>query len=106
MSQSNDENVNPYTMEIYELISRDLRAHSNHFLMIDAALVDKIDKITCLCSDCDSIKIGVTRLSKILHDEIVCERMKDTTYVTDRMKAIATEICQKVLKSISCKWNR
>jgi hypothetical protein len=106
MSQSNDENVNPYTMEIYELISRDLRAHSNHFLMIDAILVDKIDKITCLCSDCDSIKIRVTRLSKILHDEIVCERMENTTYVTDRMKAIATEICQKVLKSISCKWNR
>ena len=45
MSQSNDENVNPYTIEIYELISRDLRTHSNHFLMIDAIVVDKIDKI-------------------------------------------------------------
>ena len=106
MSHSNDENVNPSTIEIYELINSDLRAHSNHFLMIDAALVDKIDKITCFCSECDLIKIGVTRLSKILHDEIVRERMKDTTYVTNRMKSLATEICYKVSKSISCKWNR
>ena len=106
MSQSNDENINPYTLEIYELISKDLRAHSNHFLTIDANLVNKIDKITCHCSDCNLIKIGVTRLSTILHDEIVCERMKDTTGLTEKMKVIATEICHKVLKSISCKWNR
>ena len=69
MMHSNDENVNPLTTEIYESISSDLHAHSNHFLMVDVALTKKIDKITCFCSECNLIKIGVTRLSKILHDE-------------------------------------
>ena len=106
MSQINDENVNPYTLEVYELICRDLQAHSNHFLTIDANLVDKINKITCHCSDCDSIKIRVTSLSTILHDEIVRERMESTPHLTGKMKVIATEICHKVLTSLQCKWNR
>ena len=106
MSQINDENVNPYTLEVYELICRDLQAHSNHFLTIDANLVDKINKITCHCSDCDLIKIRVTRLSTILHDEIVRERMENTTHLAEKMKVIATEICHKVLTSLQCKWNR
>ena len=106
MSHSNDENVNPLTIEIYESITSDLRAHSNHFLMVDVALTEKIDKITCFCPECNLIKIEVTRLSKILHDEVVYERMRDTTYVTNRMRSLATEICYKFSKSISCKWNR
>ena len=106
MSQINDENVNPYTLEVYELICRDLQAHSNHFLTIDANLVDKINKITCHCSDCDSIKIRVTSLSTILHDEIVRERMGSTPHLTGKMKVITTEICHKVLTSLQCKWNR
>ena len=106
MSQINDENVNPYTLEVYDIICKDLQAHSNHFLTIDANLVDKINKITCHCSDCDSIKIRVTRLSTILHDEIVRERMQDIPLLTGKMKMISTEICHKVLTSLQCKWNR
>jgi hypothetical protein len=106
MSRINDENVNPYTLEIYELICKDLRAHSNHFLTTDANLVDKINKIACHCSDCDLLKIRVTRLSTILHDEIVRERMENTTHLTEKMKVITTEICHKVLTSLQCKWNK
>ena len=106
MSQINDENVNPYTLEVYEIICKDLQAHSNHFLTIDANLVDKINKITCHCSDCDLIKIRVTKLSTNLHDEIVRERMQDIPLLTGKMKMIATEICHKVLTSLQCKWNR
>ena len=106
MSQINDENVNPYTLEVYEIICKDLQAHSNHFLTIDANLVDKINKITCHCSDCDLIKIRVTKLSTMLHDEIVHERMQDIPLLTGKMKMIATEICHKVLTSLQCKWNR
>ena len=106
MSRINDENVNPYTLEIYELICKDLRAHSNHFLTTDANLVDKINKIACHCSDCDLLKIRVTRLSTILHDEIVRERMGSTPHLTGKMKVITTEICHKVLTSLQCKWNK
>jgi hypothetical protein len=106
MSQINDENVNPYTLEVYEIICKDLQAHSNHFLTIDANLVDKINKITCHCSDCDLIKIRVTKLSTNLHDEIVRERTQDIPFLTGKIKMIATEICQKVITSLQCKWNR
>jgi hypothetical protein len=106
MLHSNDENVNPLTTEIYESIASDLQAHSNHFLRVDVALTKKIDKITCLCSKCSIIKDEVTKLSKLLHDEVVYERMRDITYVTNRMKSLATEICDKFSKSTSCLWNK
>ena len=106
MLHSNDENVNPLTTEIYESISSDLHAHSNHFLMVDVALTKKIDEIACFCSKCSIIKNEVTKLSKLLHDEVVYERMRDTTYVTNRMKSLAIEICVKFSKSTICLWNK
>ena len=106
MLNPNDENVNPLTAEIYESIASDLQAHSNHFLWVDVALTKKLDKITCLCSKCSIIKDEVTKLSKLLHDEVVYERMRDTTYVTNRMKSMAIEICVKFSKSTICLWNK
>ena len=93
MMHSNDENVNPLTTEIYESIYSDLHAHSNHFLMVDVALTKKIDKITCFCSKCSIIKDEVTKLSKLLHDEVVYER-------------ICVKFCVKFSKSTICLWNK
>ena len=41
-----------------------------------------------------------------LHDEVVLERMRDTTYITSKMKTYATEIADKSSKSEHCLWNK
>ena len=106
MMNRNDENVNPLSAEIYESITSDLQGHSNHFLWVDVALTKGLDKIICPCSNCSIIKDEVTKLSQRLHDEIVHERMRDITYITSKMKALATEIADKSSKSERCSWNK
>ena len=106
MMSRNDENVNPLTAEIFEAIICDLQGHSNHFLQVDIALTKRLDKIICSCSNCSIIKDEVTKLSQRLHDEIVHERMRDTTYITSKMKTLATEIADKSSKSERCLWNK
>ena len=103
MTNRNDENVNSLTAEIFEAIISDLQGHSNHFLQVDIALTKGLDKIICSCSNCGVIKDEVTKLSQQLHDEIVHERMRDTT---SKMKALATEIADKSSKSERCSWNK
>ena len=103
MMSRNDENVNPLTAEIFEAIISDLQGHSNHFLQVDIALTKGLDKIICSCSNCSVIKDEVTKLSQRLHDEIVHERMRDTTYITSKMITLTTD---KSSKSERCSWNK
>ena len=102
----NYENTDPLTTEIYELVIRDLQGHSNHFLQVDIILTKHLDKIKCGCPNCIKIKIEVTSLLQKLHNEVVLERMRDTSYVTEAIKSFATTIINKSLKSEDCFWNR
>ena len=102
----NDENVDPLTAEIYEAVIQDLQGHSNHFLQVDTILTQHLDKIKCWCPNCIKIKNEVKTLLQKLHNEVVLERMRDTSYVTEAIKSFATSIINKSLKSEDCFWNR
>ena len=94
------------TTEIYEAVIQDLQGHSNHFLQVDTILTQHLDKIKCWCPNCIKIKNEVTSLLQKLHNEVVLERMRDTSYVTEAIKSFATSIINKSLKSEDCFWNR
>ena len=102
----NYENVDPLTTEIYEAVIQDLQGHSNHLLQVDTILTKQLDKIKCGCPNCIKIKNEVTCLLRKLHNEVVLERMRDTSYVTEAIKSFATSIINKSLKSEDCFWNR
>jgi hypothetical protein len=100
------ENIDPLTIEIFSSIIFDLQGTSNHFLQTDLVLTKHLEKIKCLCSICGTIRNEVINLSRLLHNEIVAERMENALFIASNMKSNATKVAHKANESLLCPWNK